>query len=207
MTLRIVLVILLLSLASVGFAQIPDAEKVKEWREAAARGEAWAQFNLGNMYLTGEGVLKNDAEAVKWYRKAAAQGNVPAQYNLGNMYSDGIGVPENDAEAVKWFRKAADQGLANAQYNLGVMYATGEGVAENYVLAHMWMKLARAQGNENAKNNLKILILKMTQEQIAEAQRLAAAWPLARGPIRASTRPGVSKEKGAPADVSASQGL
>ena len=59
------------------------------------------QFNLGNMYYTGEGVPQNDIEAVRWYRMAAEQGYIDAQFNLGFMYNAGAGVPQNDIEARK----------------------------------------------------------------------------------------------------------
>ena len=96
---------------------------------AAEQGLATAQYNLGVMYGTGEGVPQDDAEAIRWYRLAAEQGLATAQYNLGVMYDDGLGVPQDDAEAIRWYRLAAEQGLATAQYNLGVMYSTGRGVA------------------------------------------------------------------------------
>ena len=35
---------------------------------AAEQGIARAEFNLGLMYATGEGVPQDDAEAVRWYR-------------------------------------------------------------------------------------------------------------------------------------------
>jgi TPR repeat protein len=37
-----------------------------------------AQFNLGNMYNYGKGVIQDYNQAVYWYRKAAEQGNVDA---------------------------------------------------------------------------------------------------------------------------------
>ena len=61
---------------------------------AAEQGHAQAQFNLGAMYATGEGVLQDDAEAVKWYRMAAEQGHAMAQSNLGVMYDKGQGCPK-----------------------------------------------------------------------------------------------------------------
>ena len=42
------------------------------------QGAASAQYNLGFMYLNGQGVPQNYAEAAKWYRKAAVQGDVDA---------------------------------------------------------------------------------------------------------------------------------
>jgi TPR repeat protein len=77
-----------------------------EWTPLAEQGDSDAQYNLGVMYATGEGVPENDKTAVKWYTKAAEQGYASAQYNLGVMYYNGEGVPENDKTAVKCYTKA-----------------------------------------------------------------------------------------------------
>ena len=153
-----------------------DAEAVRWYRRAAEQGVAEAQSNLGLIYAEGRGVPKNDAEAVRWFRRAAEQGHVVAQFNLALMYRDGRGVPKNDAEAVRWYRRAAEQGDADAQLNLGFMYAEGRGVPRNLVQSYLWASLAAAQGNETARRNLEISERQMTREQIAEAQRLAAAF-------------------------------
>ena len=51
--------------------------------EAARRGDARGQANLGLCYLHGNGVTSNSVEAVSWFRKAAMQSNVTGQINLG----------------------------------------------------------------------------------------------------------------------------
>ena len=152
------------------------AEAVKWFRKAAEQGFADAQFILGVMYTNGEGVPKDDAEAVKWYRKAAEQGNADAQFILGVMYTNGSGVPKDDAEAVKWYRKAAEQGNADAQYNLGTMYTNGSGVPQDNVKAYMFFNLAAAQGDKDAEKYREQIGEKMTQEQIAEGQKLTREW-------------------------------
>ena len=107
--------------------------------------------------------------------KALAElGMAAAQNNLALMYDNGEGVPENDAEAVKWYRKAADQGYADAQSNLGLMYAKGEGVPENSIRAYVLWSMAKTQGHTKAAGNLDILKPKMTPQQIADGQALAA---------------------------------
>lgn len=116
------------------------------------------------------------AEALRWYGLAAAQGVAQAQHNLGVMYERGQGVPQNDAEAVRWYRLAAAQGFAQAQLNLGVMYYNGQGVTQNYVEAYKWWSLAAAQDNRNATKNRDIVRTEMTPAQVAEGQRLVAAW-------------------------------
>ena len=79
-------------------------------REMAEKGKADAQYDLGALYMYGEGVEQNAKEAVKWYRKAAEQGLADAQYDLGMCYMEGKGADKNPPEAMKWLCKAAEQG-------------------------------------------------------------------------------------------------
>ena len=62
-----------------------EAEYKKE-HEAAARGEAQAQFNLGIIYYKGQGVPQNFAEAFSAFKLSAEQGKTQAQFYLGVMY-------------------------------------------------------------------------------------------------------------------------
>jgi hypothetical protein len=144
--------------------------------QLAERGVASAQYHLALKYDNGQRVPKDYKEAVKWYRLAAEQGHDEAQYNLGNKYDKGQGVQQDYKEAVKWWRFSSEQGNALAQYNLGLMYAKGEGVPQDYALAHKWWNLAGSNGVKQAVGNRNILEKKMTQQQIAEAQRLARNW-------------------------------
>ena len=50
-------------------------ETVAELQAKADQGVASAQFNLGLIYLEGQGVPQDGAEAVRWYRLAAEQGH------------------------------------------------------------------------------------------------------------------------------------
>lgn len=91
------------------------SKKAMKWfRLAANQGHAEAQYNLGVMYDTGDGVPQSFKEAVKWYRRAADRGYAKAQFNLGSMYIDGLGVAQSYKTAKKWLRRAADQGIPNA---------------------------------------------------------------------------------------------
>jgi uncharacterized protein len=109
------------------------ATALRFWHPLAEQGDAGAQFHLGVMYESGQGVLRNDAEAIKWYSKAAEQDDAVAQFILGIMYTKGEGVSPNHAEAALWYRLAADHGLAGAQFDLGMMSAEGRLCASGYV--------------------------------------------------------------------------
>jgi hypothetical protein len=159
------------------------ATALRLWHSLAEKGDADAQFQLGVMYESGQGVPPNDADAIKWYRQAAEQDDAVAQFNLGVMYAKG-GAP-NHAEAALWYRLAADYGLAGAQFNLGMMYVEGQGVPKDDVQALMWLDLAASQipalGKDQRNSTVDArdrVASKMTPQQIVEAQELAFEWKI-----------------------------
>lgn len=76
---------------------------VKLWQPLAEKGQVDAQYNLGVMYYSGDGVKQDYVEAAKWLRMAAQQGDKPAQYYMGSMCLNGEGVKQSESEAHKWF--------------------------------------------------------------------------------------------------------
>jgi uncharacterized protein len=127
------------------------AKALRLIRPLANDGDTSAQFNLGLMYTTGQGVQQGNAAAALWFRKAAEQGYALAQSNLGTLYLYGRGVTQDDTEAVMWFQRAAEQGHPVAKLYLGVMYAEDRGVPQDYVRAHMWFSLSAAQVSKRSR--------------------------------------------------------
>jgi len=80
----------------------------------ALGGNSSAQFNLGVIHDTGQGVPEDNIEAAKWYRLAADQGNAEAQYNLGVSYYIGEGVPQDYVHAHAWLGIALSSGNEDA---------------------------------------------------------------------------------------------
>ena len=70
---QILLMIALVAL--VGCGKKPAEWSFAETKAKAEAGDADAQYNLGLMYVLGEGVEQDFKEAVKWYQKAADQGD------------------------------------------------------------------------------------------------------------------------------------
>ncbi|MBU0753878.1 MAG: sel1 repeat family protein [Planctomycetes bacterium] len=163
-------------------------EAARWFRRAAEQGDAGSQNNLGVCCYYGRGVQADRAAAVEWYRKAAEQGLAMAQCNLGEIYMNGNEglVPQDDGQAFFWLEQAAEQGHSNAQYLFGLLYYHGRGVPSDMIRAHVWFSLAAAQGNENARKDLAELTDLLSDEDLAQAQRLTAEW-----------KPGV-KEKAIP---------
>jgi TPR repeat protein len=108
-------------------------------------------------------------------KKRAEQGDINAQCDLASMYYVGKSIQQNYAEALNWFKKAAEKGHPVAQFGLGVMNSEGEGMPQNYIEGYAWLSMASAKGIKDAKQQLSIVKSKMTPEQIAEAQKKAAA--------------------------------
>ncbi len=146
-----------------------------QWmHESARRGHMYAQFDLGNMYANGTGVVESDADAAQWFEFAAAQGHKDAQYNLGILYLTGRGVETDRDVAMQWFQRAAEQGHKDAQYNLGVSYLTGRSVERDPLQAVRWLQAAADQGQSSAVVALGLLRLEgdegITQDQVAAAR-------------------------------------
>ena len=129
-------------------------EQYQEYMVKAEKGDAKAQFTLGNCYYLGQGVTKDYVEAVKWYRKAAEQNNADAQANLGLCYYNGDGVAKDQVEAVKWYHQAAEQNNAQAQFTLGLCCGKGKGVVKDQLEAVKWYRKAAEQNNADAQYNL-----------------------------------------------------
>ena len=177
-----------------GRVLLKNHKEAEKWLlKAAKQGHIESQDTLGGMYRID---LLDYEKAVKWYLKASEQGHAKAQYELGMMYYVGKGVRESNKEAFRWVHRSAVQGEIQAQSILGIMYFEGQGIPKNYVQAYMWLNLASGEGWRPARDNMQTLVKKMTSQQIAEAQRLSAAFkPRKEIPNKAggtTTRPGVA---------------
>jgi TPR repeat protein len=115
----------------------------------------------------------NYTQAIKLFKPLALKGDMSAQQNMGYLYASGLGSTQDYAEAVKWYQLAAAQGHPKAQYNLGIAYTNGQGIAQDYIKAHMWFNLLSINGDKESVHYRGEVAKKMTQQQIAEAQKLA----------------------------------
>lgn len=129
-------------------------EAYKLWKPLAEQGDPDAQYNLGLLYMNGQGVEKNERTALWWFTRAAQQGLADAQYNAGVMYYLGKGVYPSHKTAVEWWQLAVEKGHANAENNLAIMYAFGYGVKKDPVKAvELWTSAAE-QGHPDAIDSL-----------------------------------------------------
>jgi len=120
----------------------------------AEAGNARAQYDVGNMYLKGQGTVTDRRKALEWIGKSAQSGYRKAEFKLGLMYLRGMGTSEDSAKAEKWLRIAADKGYGPAQFYLAEMYRDGKYVTRNYNKALSWLKKADAGGYWKAKKEI-----------------------------------------------------
>ena len=170
------------SLGSILYYGADDTAQAIEWfRKAAAQQYPPAEFQIGQLYDFGFGVVQSDGEALSWYRRAAGQGHAAADRAVGDFYQKGRSVTADATEASRWYRRAADADDIRAQYQLGQLYFDGTGVPRDYAAAYLWFSLAASQAPlaDNRKGLLElrnVAAARMTPEQTAEAARRVASW-------------------------------
>lgn len=123
----------------------------KYTRMGAELGNSEAIFNLGCLYMNGEGVTKNLDEAIYWFTKSSGLGNAGAKNNLALVMEEKNGKSD---DALFLLRKSADAGDAMAQYNLGVKYLLGEGVINNEEKAFSLFRKSAEQGCAEGQREL-----------------------------------------------------
>ncbi len=126
------------------------AGAVTIWRPLAEKGDADAEFNLGQAYRLGRGVQTNVAAAKIWFERAANQGHVDAQTTLGLLLFEAGDQPNG----LKWLKKAADQGEPRALLVFGTALVNGDSVQQDPVLGYAYVSRAAAQGLGPAKQTL-----------------------------------------------------
>lgn len=84
-------------------------EAARLYKLAAAQGDAEAQAALGNFYMTGRGVAKDEKKALSYFSEAAEQGHVLALQVLAKAYREGgFGLKPDPAQAARWEARLAE---------------------------------------------------------------------------------------------------
>jgi hypothetical protein len=163
------------------------------WRPLAEKGDADAQFNLGQAYRLGRGVPINLAAAQSWFERAADKGHVDAQTTLGLLlFQNG-----NHTGGLRWLKVASDQGEPRAMLVYGTALFNGDGVPQDPILGYAFVSRAAAQGLQAAKDTLGQLDQIMTVEDRKKGVALALSKAKA-SPAPASKSPATKIAKAAP---------
>lgn len=127
-------------------------------RQAAAKGDPRALFEIARRYTDGDGLDRDLSLAAQWYERAASRGYAPAQYRLGNFLEKGHGMPVDLPRSAQWYERAATNGNALAMHNLAVLHSTGLLAPEpDMATAIEWFTRAADLGVKDSQVNLGII--------------------------------------------------
>ncbi len=91
------------------------------YRDAAAQGHDWAQFNLACLMMEGLGTARDPNAAFQLFNKAAQQNLVKSFHMVGQCHEHGIGCVRDFAEATRWYRRSAEGGDFRGQFRYGLL--------------------------------------------------------------------------------------
>jgi localization factor PodJL len=126
-------------------------------RNAALKGDAAADYEIGIRLIEGRSVAQNTEEGLRWLERAARAGIAPAHFRIGGIYEKGLGVKKDLMLARSHYVAAADRGNSKAMHNLAVLYAEGLEGKPDYRTAAGWFRRAAEYGVADSQYNLGIL--------------------------------------------------
>lgn len=156
---------------------------VELYTQAANKGLAEAQFQLGKMYYLGESGSKDYSSASMWFKRAARQRHAKAEYGLATCYMNGDGLPVNYDQALMYMRASALRGYVPAQRKLAELYQKGVLVEADSVEAKRWRDMS------DGKDVALVPEIERPTKIIAKAPADAPAAPTASAPTAAAPKP------------------
>ncbi|MFY2764638.1 tetratricopeptide repeat protein [Arenimonas sp. MALMAid1274] len=122
-------------------------ETVALYQQAAAEGHPAARQLLGNAYMSGAGVPRDDERARSIWVMLSEEDCVPCQVLAGRMMMEGRGGPRDVDGARYWLEKAANYGNVTAMGMLGTLYDPRNSYVPNEALAIFWHQMAASKDN------------------------------------------------------------
>ena len=147
------------------------AEKLEQ---VAERGDAYAQYWMGQLYRDGPLLIPDNRKAKQWLTQAAKQGLSEAQYALGKLLLSDDWEVRDPAEGIRWLKQAAENDSHFAAYRLGKEYLEGNTVNEDTTRAADWFTKSAEAGNQYAQYMLGKLCL--TGQGLPQDQAQAMVW-------------------------------
>jgi cell division septation protein DedD len=151
---------------------------IREWRPLAERGDADAQFNLGQAYRLGRGVPADQRTSTMWFERAARQGHGQAEANLALALFQG-GERER---AIPWLQRAAERGDRRAQYYLGTAHFNGDLVPRDWPRAYALMSRSAEQDLPQARTSLAEMERHLSAEDRSRGRAIAQQMAVASRP-------------------------
>lgn len=142
--------------AGIGYLQgsfgYPKDEKkaISYFQEASYQYYKSASYNLGIIYLNGQGCPKNVQKGLQELAAAASLGHLNAQKKLGDAYYFGKITSKNLERAYTYYLMAAENGDAYSMYSVGYMIVKKEYLWVDRYEGIKWLQKASYKGYEAA---------------------------------------------------------
>ncbi|EJK61123.1 hypothetical protein THAOC_18438 [Thalassiosira oceanica] len=111
-----------------GGLEVDVPRAIELWKEAAELGSIDACYNLGNSYLDGSGVARDEARAVHYLEVAACRGHVQSRHNLGVLECNG----GEYARGVRHYTISAKMGYEGSAKDIEYLCKEGEATKAQY---------------------------------------------------------------------------
>ncbi|MBV7511548.1 tetratricopeptide repeat protein [Pseudomonas sp. PDM25] len=132
--------------------RLPDwPEVAKLYQQAVAKDHWKAMHNLAELYLRGDGVLKDTNKAIDLYMRMVDLKVPLGYYDMSVMTQRGVGVVQSDKDAMLFLVKAADLGSPQAQTRIGYIYIYDK---KKYAVGLGYLKCAEKQDYADAAYKL-----------------------------------------------------
>ncbi|QQZ44692.1 sel1 repeat family protein [Pseudomonas sp. SK3(2021)] len=129
-----------------------DWSKVASLYQQAVEKNHWkAMHNLAELYLRGDGVVKDTNRAIDLYMRMVELEAPLGYYDMSVMVQRGIGVTQSDKNAMQYLIKAADLGSPQALTHIGYLYVYEK---NNDQLGLKFLKCAEKQNHADAAYKL-----------------------------------------------------
>lgn len=134
-------------------------QKNQQGQDVSFYGNHLAAYNIGIMYINGQGVSKNAQEAYRWfqialdaYQETSHNGShfYPAVVHIAKMLETGKGTARNDKEAIKMWKLAANDNIPDAMLAYAKLAMTGRGTPQNIAIGINYLNRAAEKWNTEA---------------------------------------------------------
>jgi len=133
-------------------------------REYVDTGDVEAIYELGNRYLTGKDVRKNQPKAFRLYLEAAEKNSSPWGYGfiheaIGDCHYYGLGTHEDEVAAFRSYKKGNELLYSKSTYSVAICYMHGLGVRQDLAVAINYLESAARSSLPQAEFKLGELLL------------------------------------------------
>ncbi|KAI8880317.1 HCP-like protein [Backusella circina FSU 941] len=132
----------------------------------ASKANAYAQAQLGHMYLKGVGVAQNYEEAVRWHKRAENNSIGDSRYCLSKICHYDQGGMQDFVKAFELYQEELEMQqyiddkppkTPHALRGIGLLYEYGDGSVQNYKKALEYYKRSAQEENMTAYYNIGLL--------------------------------------------------